>query len=246
MFVCYESGARASEILGIKIKDAEFDQFGAVLHIRGKTGKRMIRLVESVSDLRLWLSMHPDGKNPDAWLWPGRKQSGGPLSRVTFEWLLAKLGERAGLSKHIHPHLLRHSRATHLANVLTEPQMREFFGWTKASYMPEIYVHLSGRDVDATLLKHYGIKIETPAEDPLELKTCPWCQAVNSPSARFCQRCNAPLDPASAEKAAEKQRRRMEFTEWFIERMLQEAPSAAENALREKREELAELASGDA
>jgi hypothetical protein len=240
VFVGYESGARAGELMGLKIGDVEFDQFGAVLHLRGKTGERMIRLVESVPDLRTWLSMHPDGRNPDARLWTGKH---GSLGTLGFWFLLRKLGEDTKLSKHIHPHLLRHSRATHLAaGVLTESQMRQFFGWAKGSRMPEIYVHLSNRDTDSTLLKHYGIKVEVPREDSLEPKTCPWCQTQNSTSARFCQGCNAPLDPISANKAMEKYRQRMELVEKFIERILQEAPSSSENILREMRKELTEQA----
>jgi integrase/recombinase XerD len=51
--------------------------------------------------------------------------------------------------------------------------MREYFGWTKSSDMPKVYVHLSGRDVDSTLLKHYGIKVEVPKEKEFEPKACP-------------------------------------------------------------------------
>lgn len=242
VFVAYESGARAGEVLGLRIADLAFDQFGAVLRIGGKTGERRIRLVESVPDLRLWLSMHPNGDDPEAPLWPTLRQRRGPLGIMGFHILLGKLCKEARIRKHVHPHLLRHSRATHLANVLTEAQMREFFGWAKNSDMPSVYVHLSGRDVDSTLLKHYGIRVEAPKEDLLEPKTCPWCQAVSSPSARFCQSCNAPLDPASASLAVEKQRKRMELVERFLERLREEAPEIADNIFRDMRKELAELA----
>jgi site-specific recombinase XerD len=241
VFVTYELGPRDAEVLGTKIKDAEFDQFGAVLRISGKTGERRVRLIESVPDLKLWISMHPQGNDPDAPLW--LKRGSGALGFAGFYYLLEKLGRKAGLNKHVYPYLFRHSRATHLANVLTEAQMREFFGWTKNSDMPSVYVHLSGRDVDSTLLKHYGIKVEAPTEDDqLEPKTCPWCKTLNSASARFCQSCNAPLDPASASKAVEKERKRDELMERFIERVFQEAPAAGENVLRELKKELAELA----
>ena len=119
--------------------------------------------------------------------------------------------------------------------------MREYFGWAKGSRMPEIYVHLSGRDVDSTLLKHYGIKVEVPKEDLLGPKACTWCKAINSPSARFCQGCNAPLDPASATMAMEKQRKRTDFVEHFLERLREEAPGVADNLFREMRKELEEL-----
>ena len=242
VFTGYESGGRAGEILGTKIGDAVFDAFGAVFYLnRGKTGERRVRLIESVPDLKLWISMHPNKNDPDAPLWP--KQRSGALGYAGFYYLLGELCKKAGISKHVHLHLLRHSRATHLANVLTEAQMREYFGWAKDSDMPSVYVHLSGRDVDSTLLKHYGIKVEAPTEhDQLEPKMCPWCKTVNSPSARFCQSCNAPLDPASASKAVEKERKRDELMERFIERVFQEAPAAGENILRELKRELAELA----
>jgi len=240
VFAVYESGARTHEILNARIGDVEFDQFGAMLRVRGKTGDRRIRLVESVPDLRLWISMHPQ-KDVKTTLWPKLKR-GGALAICGFQVLLRRLARRAGISKHVHPYLLRHSRATHLANVLTEAQMREFFGWTRLSDMPEVYVHLSGRDVDDTLLKHYGIKVETPTQDLLEPKKCPWCQTLNSPSARFCQSCNAPLDSTSAMEATEKQRGREKLVERFIERILQEAPSVSESILRDMWRELAQFA----
>jgi ribosomal protein L34E len=65
---------------------------------------------------------------------------------------------------------------------------------------------------------------------------------LNSTSARFCQKCNAPLDPISANRAVEKQRQRVELVEKFIERVLQEAPSVGEGILREMQRELEELA----
>jgi site-specific recombinase XerD len=242
VFVTYESGCRASEVLGLTIGDVELDQFGAVLHVEGKTGARRIRLVESVPDLRLWLSMHPARNNIKAPLWPRLKQGKEGLGVDGLEILLRELGAKAGIRKRIHPHLLRHSRATHLASVLTEAQMREYFGWAKSSDVPSIYVHLSGRDVDSTLLKHYGIKVEMPKEDLLGPKACPWCQTVNSPSAKFCQECNAPLDPASAAEAMEKQRRRMELVERFLERLREEAPDVADGIFREMRKEMEALA----
>ncbi len=45
-----------------------------------------------------------------------------------------------------------------MAKYLKEPEMREFFGWGRDSEMPSVYVHLSGRDVDSSVLSIYGIK----------------------------------------------------------------------------------------
>ena len=146
------------------------------------------------------------------------------------------------MNKHVHPHLLRHSRATHLANILTEAQMREYFGWTKSSDMPEIYVHLSGRDVDDTLFKHYGIKVEAATEELLAPKQCPWCQSVNSPSARFCQSCNSPLDPASVSEAMMKEKLKTEFERKIAKEMIRRHPDEWAELLRETKKELEQLA----
>ena len=41
---------------------------------------------------------------------------GGPLSITGIRWIITQYGDRSGLKKHVHPHALRHSFATHLLN----------------------------------------------------------------------------------------------------------------------------------
>ena len=205
LFALYESGARASELVGLKIKDVSFDQHGAVLRVgRGpdaKTGERRTRLFESVPDLQLWISMHPDKDNPEAALFANLNFADRGIKRRALRSLVVKYAKRAGLNKKISPHNFRHSRATHLATVLKEAQMREFFGWSKDSDMPSVYVHLSGRDVDESLFEHYGIKEQKGLEEsPLKKKVCPRCNIENSVSARFCWRCWAAFDTARADE----------------------------------------------
>lgn len=84
----YESGARPGELLSLKIRNLEFDKYGAKLMVDGKTGERRVRLIESVPDLKKWLSMHPDRDNPDAWLWSSRK--GGKLSHSGWYYAVKK------------------------------------------------------------------------------------------------------------------------------------------------------------
>lgn len=60
----------------------------------------------------------------------------------------------------MNPHAFRPASATHLANILTEAQMKEFIGWIQDSDMASVYVHLSGRDVDRAILKLYGMMMD--------------------------------------------------------------------------------------
>jgi ribosomal protein S27AE len=111
--------------------------------------------------------------------------------RITLE----RIAKKAGIHKKTNFHNFRHSRATYLANHLTEAQMKEFFGWVQASDMASIYVHLSGRDVDKALLKVYGIQDEEKKEESqLNPKKCPRCQEINQFTNVFCNRCGMILD----------------------------------------------------
>ncbi|MCI0564101.1 MAG: hypothetical protein MN733_36965 [Nitrososphaera sp.] len=117
------------------------------------------------------------------------------MSKNRACFILQRLARVAGIKKRVNPHVFRHSRATYLANHLTEAQMKEYFGWIQASDMAAVYVHLSGRDVDNAVLKVYGITKEQETEKSiLTPKTCDRCQLRNPSDNKFCSRCGITLD----------------------------------------------------
>lgn len=209
LFTLYESGMRAREFLSLAVGDVTFDKYGAVFRLveregsRLKTGERRVRLFESVPDLQLWVNLHPQKNDPEAPLWITRgPNASGRMVINSLDELVRKYSERAGIGP-VYPHLLRHSRATILANVLTESQMNAVLGWVQGSNMPAVYVHLSGRDVDRALLKAHGIKegSEEAREEDSALKpiTCPRCQVVNPAGFKFCGKCSMVLTAAGME-----------------------------------------------
>jgi site-specific recombinase XerD len=154
----WDIGARIGEIGNLKIKHITFDESGASLSVNGKTGPRRVRAVFSVSHLKEWLAVHPQRDLPDVPLWVNSlDKSSVQLRYDAIRMMLKRTAKRAGITKKIHPHLFRHSRATYMANFLTEAQMNAYFGWVQGSDMPAVYVHLSGRDVDDAVLKANGI-----------------------------------------------------------------------------------------
>jgi len=96
------------------------------------------------------LEYHPFAKNPDSPLWFDK---GKFMLSDTSRKIIKRIAKKAGINKKIDHQLFRKSRATELSNYLTEPQLREFMGWSPSSTMPSIYVHLSRRDVDKAIIK---------------------------------------------------------------------------------------------
>ena len=106
---------------------------------------------------------------------------GTPAEYRSFYVTIRKMALKAGIRKRVFPHLFRHSRATFLASRMTEAQMKEYFGWTQSSDMAATYVHLSGRDVDDTLLKINHIdRVEKQESTEAENK-----KAINTMDALF-------------------------------------------------------------
>ena len=159
ILIHYESGCRIGETLSLRIMHVAFDKHGAVLMVDGKTGPRRVRIIASAPALASWLSMHPLRNDSNAPLWVGVGTVGRneALLYNGARAMLRRLVKKAGLHKRIYTHLMRHSRATELANFLTEAQMKELLGWVQGSDRASTYVHLCGRDVDGALLAANGI-----------------------------------------------------------------------------------------
>lgn len=192
----YETGARIGDLLYTKLKSIEFDQYGALLTLKGKTGMRRVRAISSVPYLMDWINHHPRKDDPEAFLWTTRDYRFGEITYNRIRLLLLNLRKRARIKKKVNPHNFRHSRATYLANHLTESQMKEYLGWVQSSKMAAVYVHLSGRDVDSALLKLHGLEPNEvgQANNGFQLKSCSRCREKNSPTTKFCAKCGLVID----------------------------------------------------
>ncbi|MGQ9469951.1 MAG: tyrosine-type recombinase/integrase [Nitrososphaerales archaeon] len=208
----YESACRIGEVLGIRIKDLVFDDFGLKVRVSGKTGERTIRVVSSVPYIKEWLKKHPKRDDPEAFLFVinsryNKYYNGVPLSYEGVYYILQVNRRKAGISKRIYPHIFRHSRLTHLAQKIPESVLRKFAGWVDDSTMPKVYVHLNEKDVDNALLtKVYGMKVNEVEEITKTLvpKVCVNCGERNPIEYDFCFKCHFPLNE-EAIKTREKQ-----------------------------------------
>ncbi len=192
----YDTGARLGEIASLKMKHINFDSYGAQIIVNGKTGMRRVRIIFAVPYLSSWLAIHPGRNDPESHVWVaiGPRKQGQPMKYESYRMLLRRAAQKAGIKKRIHPHLFRHSRCTELAQHLTESQLQKHVGWVAGSDMANVYVHLSGKQVDEAILKMYGIEKDEEQEPNIATKTCPKCNTTNEITNGICKKCGIPLD----------------------------------------------------
>lgn len=113
MELMYSSGLRLAELAGLDINDVDLDD-GSV-RVTGKGGKTRIVPVgrHAVAALRTWLKVRSGVAAMDSTaLFVGR--GGGRISVRTIQHRMARWGVEQGLANRVHPHMLRHSFATHV------------------------------------------------------------------------------------------------------------------------------------
>jgi integrase len=185
-----ETGARRGELAALRIKDVQFDEYGAILHLQGKSGTRRRRVYASVPDLRDHLNNHPSRDDPNASLL--YTSTGKSLSDAQIYHHVRVLSQRI-LGHAIYPHQFRHTRATEDSRLFTDREMMQLFGW-RHPYMVGIYSHLSMRDVEDKDLVLHGLKKKEDILRPLtRVQRCPKCQEENAPVAIYCTKCGNTL-----------------------------------------------------
>ena len=205
----YEGGFRIGELLSMRIRDFNNEREYAKVKVTGKTGPREILIIQSIPYLNQYLSVHPFREKLDTYFWiiNGNYNHNKRLIYAGAKAIIKRLFKRAGVNKkRLHLHLFRHSRATELAKHLTEAQMKAYFGWTQGSNMAAVYVHLSGRDVDNSIMRYYGLKDkkESPREKLNNNIHCPRCNNLNSTENKFCVQCGLALDLHNAIEVKDK------------------------------------------
>lgn len=113
--LAYGAGLRVSEWIGLSVKDVQLDEL--VVRVFGKGGKERIVPIgrKAAGAVAIYLRelrprLEKGGGAGKLFL----NARGKPLSRMGAWKLLQKYVELSGVAKHVKPHTLRHSFATHL------------------------------------------------------------------------------------------------------------------------------------
>jgi integrase/recombinase XerC len=115
----YSAGLRISELVSLSLPRLEPGMGGGRVIGKGNKERFVFFSDEARDALAAYLPerqnrIKVDRKSPVDKVFINR--NGGAISVPGVRWIIAKYAERSGLGKHIHPHSLRHSFATHLVN----------------------------------------------------------------------------------------------------------------------------------
>ena len=168
------TGARPSEILGLRGQDVHWDQedgrtlaelvFPQTDPGRRKTGMpRTVPVVDPIALGALRDHLEVEGPGPEDFLFPSprKDRTGEPLSYRGFWRAMRRAAGKVGLSKRVYPYLLRHGRATELMDA-PRPVATRLMGWRGGGVMWANYTHLATDD-----LRDYVLQTEGPATEDL-------------------------------------------------------------------------------
>jgi integrase/recombinase XerC len=141
MELFYSSGLRLSELVGLSLSDV--DLADRTVTVLGKGSKARIVPVgrQAIAALKHWLKERAGLVRMDtAALFVG--QNGRPLSVRAVQLRVAAWGRRQGIGVHVHPHMFRHSFATHLLESSGDLRgVQELLGHADIG-TTQIYTHL--------------------------------------------------------------------------------------------------------
>lgn len=137
----YSSGLRLAELTQLKPADVDFEE--GTVKVLGKGGKERIVPVgeQALQALRSWLEQR------DQLLKSGAtalfiSHRGGPISARTIAYRLKHRGKLQGLHQNVHPHILRHSFASHVLQSSGDLRaVQEMLGHAHIT-STQVYTHL--------------------------------------------------------------------------------------------------------
>ena len=160
----YSTGIRCSELCHRKVSDIDSKRMLIRIH-KGKGGRdRDVllspKLLEILREYWRWMK-------PKTYLFPGTVKNwraDKPITPKVVWKAVNEAGKRAGISKRVAPHLLRHSFATHMLEAGADLRtIQLLLGHAKISDTA-LYLHLSKRHLQAAPSPLEAIEVFSPSE----------------------------------------------------------------------------------
>ena len=139
----YSAGLRISELLHLKVTDIDSKRMQIkVEQSKGKKDRYTILSAKTLAILRLYFKEY----KPKKWMFEGPK--GNPYSDRSVQNILGDACAKAGITKRVTVHTLRHSFATHLLEQGTDLRYIQSLLGHESSKTTEIYTHVTTKGFD--------------------------------------------------------------------------------------------------
>jgi len=140
----YASGLRVSELVGLKLSEINFRQ--GLVRVTGKGDKD--RLVPIGEEALVWLQDFIEcwrldilGERQTDSVFPTNRGTG--MTRQAFWYLIKRYAVKAGITKSLSPHSLRHAFATHLLNHGADLRVVQLLLGHSDLSTTQIYTHIA-------------------------------------------------------------------------------------------------------
>lgn len=156
--ILYATAIRRSELLALTLYDLDLAQQTLTIRLAKHDSDRVIPLTSSIieilqhylTDSRPYFTKEPT----QTYLFISTR-SGGPLDPDDILRIVAKATKRAGILKHVTPHTLRHSLASHLLkNQVDIRQVQQILGHKLLS-STQVYTRVEVSDLHALLQRYH-------------------------------------------------------------------------------------------
>lgn len=134
----YSAGLRRQELIDLKIEDIDSHRMTITVR-QGKGKKDRISILSNhlLSDLRNYYKTY----KPKTFLFEGA--NGAQYSPTSVGKIVSRAALKAGLKRHVTPHMLRHSFATHLLESGTDLRYIQILLGHSSAKTTEIYTHVA-------------------------------------------------------------------------------------------------------
>ena len=151
----YSAGLRVSELVHLKAADFDIrNGYGWVRHGKGNKD-RMFIIADSIKE-ELELHISKECPSPDSYIFRGFN---GHITTATVRCVIKNAVKNAKISKHAHPHTLRHSFSTHLIeNGSSVAEVQSLLGHSSAE-TTMVYLHIASPKMIGTKSPIDGLPI---------------------------------------------------------------------------------------
>lgn len=164
LMTLYATGLRRAELCHLKVSDIDSERM--VIHVHQGKGSRdrdvllTPKLLDTLREYWRWMK-------PKTYLFPGMVdnwRADVPITEKIVWDAVAHAAKQAGIKKHVSPHTLRHSFATHMLEAGADLRtIQVLLGHSKLEHST-VYLHLSRRHLQAIPSPLEAIEVSRPDE----------------------------------------------------------------------------------